>query len=134
MKTDLIRDLVKRRLSELHDPQRPRLRFDKVALRFFSEVGQNLSESVPDDKTALLTITAPIRLPSKTAEELEYRIRTILASGSAKSELSAVLQGNYVRGRIVNSRIEMPRVVGFVHNPDAGAAEVLLDVMQSVLS
>src|ERR1035438_9676878 len=43
----------------------PRLRFDKVATRLMERLQATLGETVPDGMTVSLTITAPIRLPSK---------------------------------------------------------------------
>src|SRR5881396_2477929 len=50
---------------------KPRLRFDKVATRLIERLQATLGKTVPDGMTVLLTITAPIRLPSKTAAALE---------------------------------------------------------------
>ena len=55
---------------------KPRLRFDKVATRLIERLQATLGEIVPDGMTVLLTITAPIRLPSKTAAALEGKIHT----------------------------------------------------------
>src|SRR5580692_8847237 len=57
---------------------RLRLRFDKVATRLMDRLQATLGETVPEGMTVLLTITAPIRLPSKTAASLEDKIQTLL--------------------------------------------------------
>ena len=59
-----------------------RLRFDKVVTRLMDRLRATLGETVPDGMTVLLTITAPIRLPSKTAAALEDKIQTLLGRGS----------------------------------------------------
>lgn len=75
----------------------PRLRFDKVATRVIERLRAALGESVPDGKAVLLTITAPVRLPSRTAASLEdlIRIRS---------------PGDLFKGA--------PKLIGFVHHAD----------------
>jgi hypothetical protein len=58
---------LKRRGAGEGNAAKPRLRFDKVATRLIERLQATLGETVPDGTTVLLTITAPIRLPSKTA-------------------------------------------------------------------
>lgn len=125
-------DLVKRRIAQLDGAVKPRLRFDKVALRFVRDVHSALDNAVPDGKTAIVTVTAPIRQASKTAAELEEKIRTRLQRDPPPSEIREVIHGNDIRVRIVNrGSNQTPSVIGFVHNPEPGAAETLLDLAQS---
>jgi hypothetical protein len=92
-----------------------------------------LSESVPNDKTLILTITAPIRLPSKTAAALEGKIRPHLAHWPAAGEVKDTIHGNRVRARLVNRASKRTgKVIGFVHNPDSDP-DILFDVTQSLL-
>src|SRR5262245_15071887 len=56
----------------------PRLRFDKVVIRLLERLEASLREVVPDGTTVLLTITAPIHLPSRTAVALEARVQALL--------------------------------------------------------
>ena len=74
---------TKQRIAERGGLTKPRLRFDRVALGFVRRLQAALSASVPDGRTLILTITAPIRVPSKTAAALEDNIRTYLARHSA---------------------------------------------------
>lgn len=69
---------LKRRGIGQGSAAKPRLRFDKVATRLIEGLRATLAETVPDGMTVLLTITAPIRLPSKTAASLEDRMRDLL--------------------------------------------------------
>lgn len=62
---------LKRHRSNQANAAKPRLRFDKVATRLIERLQATLGETVPDGMTVLLTITAPIRFPSKTAAALE---------------------------------------------------------------
>jgi hypothetical protein len=66
---------LKRRGTGLGNAAKPRLRFDRVATRLIERLQATPGESVPDGMTVLLTITAPIRLPSKTAASLEDKIQ-----------------------------------------------------------
>src|SRR5579862_5435604 len=50
-----------------------RLRFDKVATRLLERLQGALGQTVPDGIAVLVTVTAPIRLASKTAAALEEK-------------------------------------------------------------
>jgi hypothetical protein len=112
---------------------RPRLRFDRVVLRLVGGLQAALSGAVPDGEAVLLTVTAPIRLPAKTATALETTIRDGLAHGSPPAEVRETIHGNQVRVRFVQgvSR-RTSKLIGFVHNPDPDP-EVLLDLTQALL-
>jgi len=56
-----------------------------------------LSAFVPDGEAIVVTVTAPIRLPAKTAAELEGKIRDGLARRPAQREISDTICGNQVR-------------------------------------
>ena len=75
---------------------KPRLRFDKVATRLIERLQATLGETVPDGMTVLLTITAPIRLPSKTAASLEDKIQTRRGRGSPGRDEKDTIHGNRV--------------------------------------
>jgi len=99
---------------------RPRLRFDKVATRLIERLQATLGETVPDGMTVLLTITAPIRLPSKTAASLEDKIQTLLGRRSPGRDEKDMIQGNRVRIRLLRDESEQaPKMIGFVHNSDS---------------
>jgi len=92
-----------------------------------------LSESVPDGMTVLLTITAPIRLPSKTAARLEEKIQTLPARGSPGRDEKDAIHGNRVRIRLLRDASERaPKMIGFVHNSDSDAL-LLLNMTQELL-
>jgi len=97
---------------------KPGLRFDKVATRLLERLRASVSETVPDGMTVLLTITAPIRLASKTAEALEDKIRTLIGRRSPGRDEEDMIHGNRVRIRLLKGRSERaPKMIGFVHNP-----------------
>jgi hypothetical protein len=109
-----------------------RLRFDRVAMRFVSNVQSALHEVVPDGNTLLFTITAPIRLASKTATALEDRVCRSLAGRTARIDFAATIHGNQLRVRHLRSCVQgAPKVIGFVHNPETDP-EILFDVTQSL--
>ena len=124
---------IKPGIAERGDLAKPRLRFDRVALRLVGGLQAALSELVPDGEAVVLTVTAPIRLPAKAAAALESEIRDCLARRSAHAEIKDSICGNQVRVRLVKG---VPRraskVIGFVHNPDSDP-EILLGLTQSLL-
>jgi len=102
------------------DADRPRLRFDKLATRLMERLQATLGEIVPDGTTVLLTITAPIRLPSKTAALLEDRIQTLLGQGLPGQDEKDTIHGNRVQIRILRDDSKRaPKAIGFVHNSDS---------------
>ena len=118
--------ITKQRIAERGGLTKPRLRFDRVALGFVRRLQAALSASVPDGRTLILTITAPIRVPSKTAAALEDNIRTYLARQSGEGVAKHTIHGNQIRVRLVKggSR-QTTKVIGFVHNPDSRSGRSL---------
>lgn len=112
---------------------KPRLRFDRVALGLVERLRAALSAFVPDGEAVVVTVIAPIRLPAKTAAALESTVRDGLARRSAQLEIKDTIYGNQIRVRLMKgvSR-RMPKVIGFVHNPDSDP-DVLLGLTQSLL-
>ena len=108
---------LKRRGTGQGNAAKPRLRFDKVATRLIERLRATLGETVPDGMTVLLTITAPIRLPSKTAAALEDKIQTLLGRGSPGRDEKDTIHGNRVQIRLLRDESERaPKMIGFVHN------------------
>jgi hypothetical protein len=99
---------------------KPRLRFDKVATRLIERLQATLGETVPDGMTVLLTITAPIRLPSKTAASVEDKIHALLGRGSPRRGEKGTIHGNRVQIRLLRDEsARAPKMIGFVHNSDS---------------
>ena len=96
---------TKLRIAERGGLTKPRLRFDRVALGFVRRLQAALSASVPDGRTLILTITAPIRAPSKTAAALEDNIRTYLARQSGEGVAKHTIHGNQIRVRLVKGDV-----------------------------
>lgn len=111
---------LKRRSISQGNAAKPRLRFDKVATWLIEHMQATLGEIVPDSMMVLLTITAPIRLPSKTAAALEDKIQTLLGRGSLDRDEKDTIHGNRVQIRLVRTEsMRAPKMIGFVHNPDS---------------
>jgi hypothetical protein len=112
---------------------KPRLRFDKVATRLIQRLQATLGETVPHGMTVLLTITAPIRLPSKTAAALEDRIQTLLGRGSLGRDEKDTIHGNRVQIRLLRDESgRAPKMIGFVHNSDSDPL-LLLNMTRELL-
>jgi hypothetical protein len=98
---------------------KPGLRFDKVATRVVSRLQGALSEAVPDGTTVVLTVTAPILLPAKTAVALEATVREVVARGEPGRAVTGAIHGNGFVVRVLRSASSRsPKLIGFVHNPD----------------
>ena len=127
-----IRTLKKRGTGQSNGAK-PRLRFDKVVTRLFERLQATLGDAVPEGTTALLTVTAPIRLASKTAASLEGKIKSLLARGSPCRDERGTIHGNRVRIRVLRKVSERaPKMIGFVHNSDLDPL-MLLDMTRELL-
>jgi hypothetical protein len=124
---------LKRRGTGQGDAAKARLRFDKVATRLIERLRATLGEIVPDGMTVLLTITAPIRLPSKTAASLEEKIESLLGRGSPGRDEKDTIHGNRVRIRLLKDESgRAPKMIGFVHNSDSDPL-LLLNMTREML-
>jgi len=99
---------------------RPRLRFDRVVLEIAGRLHTALDPHVPSDECLMITITAPILQPGKTAAVIVERVRGLLRGGSARVRLRATVYGNRIRAMGVTSvSTGAPRLVVLVHNPNS---------------
>ena len=115
------------------DGDRPRLRFDKVVTRLMERLRATLEETAPDAMTVVVTITAPIRLASKTAAALEEKIQTLVGRRSAGRDEKVMIHGNRVRIRLLtNGSQQAPKMIGFVHNSDTDPL-LLLNMTRELL-
>ena len=102
------------------------LRFDKVVLRVTKRLRESLDHAVPEDTTVLVTVTAPIRQPGKTAEAIVRKVQARLARRTSGRDVTATIHANRVRIRIVtNRRGRASTVLVFVHNPEIDSRRVL---------
>lgn len=114
--------MIEREIAEKIRVAKLRLRFDKVAVRVIGGLKGALAEFVPEDQTVIFTLTAPIRLPSRTAAAIEGLVRAGLPDG----EVRHTIHNNQVSlHRVAGVPTEMPRVIGFVHNPGSDASLIL---------
>lgn len=111
----------------------PRLRRDAVVRRLIADVQSSLRDAIPIDVVVLFTVTAPIRLPARTAEAIDDLARSCLArhrrSGAQRTSARRVLHGNAVCIRVVGRGLPGPSALGFVHNADLDPL-VILDVAE----
>jgi hypothetical protein len=106
------------------------LRFDRVVVGVLGALRSYAEETAPDGVTVLVTISAPIRLPAKTADALKQDIKTLISSGRSGVSHAAAVNGNSVQLRIVREGSDRsPRLIGFVHNPGSNPA-LLLDIAE----
>jgi hypothetical protein len=112
----------------------PRLRLDKVALGVIGRLRAALQGSVPDDRTIIVTITAPIRLASKTAAAMVDRIRRRLEGGAVARRSTHRIHGNTIQIWILKGgTATTSKLVGFVHNPNADP-RILIEVARALLA
>ena len=117
---------LKSRASGRADGTPPRLRFDKVVVRLMEHLQIALGKSVPEGAIVLLTVTAPIRLASKTAAALEAKIHTLLRRGSPRRDVKETIFGNRVRIRFLRDQSGLsPKLIGFVHNSGSNPSQLL---------
>lgn len=125
---------LRRRGTGQTNGAKPRLRFDKVATRLIERLQATLGDTVPDGTTVLLTITAPIRVPAKTAASLEARIQTLVGRRSPGRDEKATIHGNRIRIQLVRDESERaPKMIGFVHNADSDPV-LLLNMTRECLA
>jgi hypothetical protein len=93
-----------------------------VALRLVDSLKAALASAVPEGETVVFTISAPIRLPAKTAVALDHLLR----DGPTEGERREIVHGNVVRARRLK-RVpkHMPKVLGFVYSVESDASAIL---------
>jgi hypothetical protein len=93
------------------------LRFDRVVVAVLSMLRSFADSAAPKDLAVLVAITAPIRLPVKTVDDLQQDIGELLAGRGPAGDRTATRRGNDTRLRLVAGVPEQaPRLIGFVHN------------------
>lgn len=112
---------------------RPHLRFDRVVLRLMERLQTAFAQTVPNGTTVLLTVTAPIRLASKTTVALEDKVQTLLRRESPLPDAKEMIHGNRIHIRILRGlSASAPKMIGFVHNLDSDPL-LLLNMSQELL-
>ncbi len=124
---------LKRHSSNKGGAAKLRLRFDKVASRVVNRLQAAAVKIVPDGVTLVVTITAPIRLASKTTSSMEEMIRSLLARKRPGRGEKATIHGNRIRVWILrNESKRAPKLLGFVHDPDSDPT-ILADMTREML-
>lgn len=104
------------------------LRFDRVVVGLFRDIRQSIEQDVPKGMAVIMTITAPIKHPSKTADEVIEKIKDYLKPGMHEEDCILTVYLNKVQLRIApTSKTQTEKFVGLVHNPDVEAS-MLLDL------
>lgn len=102
------------------------LRFDRVVVRVQDDVRDFASSEFPDAVLALITMTAPIRLPGNTAEALKEKLSELLVKKPIGKAFKANLCGNKVCIEIVKvKKATKIRSLVFVHNTDSSLKDLL---------
>jgi hypothetical protein len=123
----------KRRGASQGNTAKPHLRFDQAATRVIERLKAALGKTVPDGMTAVVTITAPIRVPSRTAASLEGKIQTLLRRGWRGRDTKDTVHGNRIRIRILRGEsARAASLIGFVHNSDSDPL-LLLNMTRELL-
>ena len=108
------------------------MRFDRVVLRLFEDLQAALRDAIPQGQTVIVTVTAPIKLPGRTALALEDRIRRDLAR-KPTGRSRATIHGNGIRLHwLADIPAGMPKLVGLVHNRDTDPA-IILEVTEALI-
>jgi hypothetical protein len=104
------------------------LRFDRVVVRLLGDIRQSIEQHVPKNLIFIMTITAPIKHPAKTAEDVTKKIKDSLKSGIQKQDSILTVFENKVQFRIAQSSPKQTeKFIGLVHNPEIDAT-MLLDL------
>jgi hypothetical protein len=115
-------DTVEREIIARLGAAKLRLRFDKVASRLVDGLKAALASAVPEGETVVFTISAPVRLPAKTAMALDQLLR----NGPTDRERREIVPGNEVRTRRLKGVPKhMPKILGFVHSVESHAGTIL---------
>lgn len=103
------------------------LRFDRVVVRLLGNLRFFVEQANANQKIILMTISAPIKLATKTEKELKSKIKDLLNRKDHDQDLSFSIFQNEVRLRIMEFQLNKShKFVGLVHNPRTDP-ELLLD-------
>lgn len=109
-----------------------RLREDVVAQRVLRDIESALRAQVPEGKTLILTLGAPIKVPKKLLAALTKLLLTYLKSGAQEVEEKRTILGNRVRFRVLTDNSKWnAKVIGFVFSGDPQPG-VLANAMRSL--
>jgi len=102
------------------------LRFDRVVVRVVGQLRAFAEEEVPAPVAVRLALTAPLRQPARTVDDLKREIRARIAAGPPPGDWRGEVNGTGVLLRLhTGAAAAAPRFLGFVHNPASDAAWIL---------
>jgi hypothetical protein len=102
------------------------LRFDKVVVQLLGNIRAAIEQEVPGEIVVIMTITAPIKHPTKTEYEIIGRIKNFLEFGIPQQDSALTIFQNEVQLRFVESSPKQnTKFIGLVHNPDIDAKMIL---------
>ena len=129
MKTALPTVLTSRDLAEMAARAGLRLRSDRVAVRVIAALQGRLAEIIPEQRSVLFAITAPIRKPAKTIVALDLLER----GRSSDADVHHTADGNrIVSRRLRGVSVRLPEVLGVVHAAAIDPSDVL-DVVEQLI-
>lgn len=100
------------------------LRFDRVAMAMLWDLRNCADLLIPKGKILIVTVTAPIRLSSKTTRAIEEKMAK-LASKKTIGPVKMAVHGNRIQLKILKIKEKKLRFLGFVHNPTTPASNLL---------
>ena len=107
-------------------PEKLGLRFDRVVGRMLGDLRTFADGELPAGAAVVVTLSAPIRLPTRTLQALRDRIEAALSADATSKAWSGSVHGNAVQVRVVNlTARQRPKLVGFVHNPGSDPGRLL---------
>jgi hypothetical protein len=96
-----------------------RLREDVVARRVLRDIDSALRSHVPNRKSIILTVGAPIKVPKKLIAALTTLLLDYIRSGVEDREESKNILGNRIRCRLLNQNLKWDaKLIGFVFSGD----------------
>ncbi len=116
---------------------KPRLRYDRVALRVIRDLRARLRPLLANGETLILTARAPILQAGKTVNALEERLRSRRAGKSRTAALKARIFGNQIGIRLLPNAGRGSQVLVFVHSEGskpgviANAAQCVLECLRA---
>jgi hypothetical protein len=103
-----------------------------VARRVLSQIENALRGRVPDGRTLILTLGAPIKVPKLLVGALTDILLAYLESGAEEADVKKTILNNRVRFRVLNADpMWSGKVIGFVFSGDPGPG-ALANAMRSL--
>jgi hypothetical protein len=123
--------VIGRKLAGKRPPAMARLREDRVAQRVLRDLEIALHTRVPNHKSLILTLGAPIKVPKKLIAALTTLLLDYIRSAVEERDEKKTVLGNRVRFRVLSHDPGWnSQVIGFVFSGDPAPGEIA-DTMRS---